>query len=110
MVIGSKAQFHSLNLDQFSVKLDSNKIEFVNIAKYLGLLKKNDLSWDDLILHCNMMNCCVTKQLLNAIHMSNPNQIMDSLARAVRLREIFADCKKFKISLPRIFLRNLRLY
>ena len=35
MVIGSKAQLQSLNLDQFSINLDSNKIEFVNKAKYL---------------------------------------------------------------------------
>ena len=47
MVIGSKAQLQSLNLDQFSVNLDSNKIEFVNKAKYLGLLVKDDLSCDD---------------------------------------------------------------
>ena len=30
MVIGSKVQLQSLNLDQFSTNLDSNKIEFVN--------------------------------------------------------------------------------
>ena len=54
MVIGSKAQLQSLNLDQFSVNLDSNKIEFVNKAKYLGLLVKDDLSWDDQILQLYM--------------------------------------------------------
>ena len=37
MVISSKAKLQSLNLDQFSIKLDGNKIEFVNKAKYLGL-------------------------------------------------------------------------
>ena len=57
MVIGSKAQLQSLNLDQFSINLDSNKIEFANKAKYLGLLMKDDLSWDDHILQlCKTMN------------------------------------------------------
>ena len=57
MVIGSKAQLQSLNLDQFSVNLDSNKIEFVNKAKYLRLLVKDDLSWDDHILQlCKTTN------------------------------------------------------
>ena len=50
MVIGSKAQLQSLNLDQFSINLDSNQIELVNKAKYLGLLVKDDQSWDDHIL------------------------------------------------------------
>ena len=49
----------ALNLDQFSINLDSNKIEFVNKAKYLGLLVKDDLSWDDHILQlCKTMNYC----------------------------------------------------
>ena len=57
MAIGSKAQLQSLNLDQFPINLDSNKIEFVNKAKYLGLLVKDDLSWDDRILQlCKTMN------------------------------------------------------
>ena len=50
MVIGCKAQLQSLNLDRFSINLHSNNIEFVNKAKYLGLLVKDDLSWDDHIL------------------------------------------------------------
>ena len=41
--MGAKAQLQSLNLDQLSINLDSNKIEFVNKAKYLGLLVKDDL-------------------------------------------------------------------
>ena len=57
MVIGSKMQFQSLNLDQFSIILESNKIELVNKAKYLGLLVKDDLSWDEHILQlCKNMN------------------------------------------------------
>ena len=56
MAIGSKAQLQSLNLDQFPINLDSNKIEFVNKAKYLGLLVKDDLSWDDRIFQlCKTM-------------------------------------------------------
>ena len=50
MVIGSKAELQSLNLDQLSINLDINKIEFVNKAKYLGLLVKDVLSLDDHIL------------------------------------------------------------
>ena len=57
MAIDSKAQLQSLNLDQFPISLDSNKIEFANQAKYLGLLVKDDLSWDDHILQtCKTMN------------------------------------------------------
>ena len=57
IVIGSKAQLQSLNLDQFSINLDSNQIELVNKAKYLGLLVKDDLGWDDHILQlCKSMN------------------------------------------------------
>ena len=57
MVIGSKMQLQSLNLDQFSINLESNKIELVNRAKYLGLLVKDDLSWDEHILQlCKNMN------------------------------------------------------
>ena len=57
MVIGSKAQLQSPNLDQFSINLESNQIELVNKAKYLGLLVKGDLSWDDHILQlCMSMN------------------------------------------------------
>ena len=57
MVIGSKAQLQSLNLDQFSINLESSKMEIVNKAKYLGLLVKDDLSWDDHVLQlCKNMN------------------------------------------------------
>ena len=42
MVIGSKAQLRSVNLDQFWMDLDSNNIEFVNKLKYIDLLIKDD--------------------------------------------------------------------
>ena len=88
MVIGSKAKLQSLNLDQFSVNLDSNKIEFVNKAKYLGLLVKDDLSWDDHILQlCKTMNYYVhvlcrlnkifPKQLLLKIYKSYVQSKLD---------------------------------
>ena len=57
MIFGSKMQLQSLNLDQFSINLESNKIELVNRAKYLGLLVKDYLSWDKHILQlCKHMN------------------------------------------------------
>ena len=37
MIRGSKMQLQSLNLDQISTNLGSNRIELVNEAKYLGL-------------------------------------------------------------------------
>ena len=50
VMIGSKMQLQSLNLDQFSINLESNKIELVNRARYLGLLVTDNLSWDEHIL------------------------------------------------------------
>ena len=77
-----------LNLVQFSINLDSNKIEFVNKAKYLGLLAKDDLSWDDHILQlCKTMNYYVhvlrrlnkifSKQLLLKINKSYVQSKLD---------------------------------
>ena len=75
MVIGSKAQLQSLNLDQFSVNLDSNKTEFVNKAKYLGLLVKDDLNWDDHILQlCKTMNYYV--HVLRRLNKIFPKQLL----------------------------------
>ena len=75
MVIGSKAQLQSLNLDQFSINLDSNKIEFVNKAKNLGLLVKDDLSWDDHILQlCKTMNYYI--HVLRRLNKIFPKQLL----------------------------------
>ena len=53
MIIGSKFQLQSL----FSISLDSDKLELVERAKYLGLYVKNDLSWDEYISKtCQNMN------------------------------------------------------
>ena len=51
MVIGSKCQLKSLELDNFFISLNKDKLGLVEKAKYLGLYVKNDLSWDDRILH-----------------------------------------------------------
>ena len=75
MVIGSKAQLQSQNLDQFSVNLDSDKIEFVNKAKYLGLFVKDDLSWDDHSLQlCKTMNYYV--HVLRRLNKIFPKQLL----------------------------------
>ena len=50
MVIGSKFQLRSLNLDDFAISVNADKLQLVEQAKYLGLWVRNDLSWDDHIL------------------------------------------------------------
>ena len=73
MIIGSKMQLQSSNIDQFSINLESNKIELVNRAKYLGLLVKDDLSWDEHILQlCKVMNYYLhVLRRLNKIFLGN---------------------------------------
>ena len=75
MIIGRKMQLQSLNLDQFSINLESNNIELVNKAKYHGLLVKDDLSWDEHILQlCKNMN-----YYLHVLHRLNkifPKQLL----------------------------------
>ena len=56
MVIGSKWQLKSLNLDDFTISVYSNKLFLARQASYLGLWVRNDLSWDDHILElCRKM-------------------------------------------------------
>ena len=50
MIIGSKFQLRSLNLDDFATSVNADKLQLVEQAKYLGLWVRNDLSWDDHIL------------------------------------------------------------
>ena len=70
-----KPNLQSLNLDQFSINLNSNKIEFVNKAKYLGLLVKDDLSWDDHILQlCKTINYYV--HVLRRLNKVFPRQLL----------------------------------
>ena len=40
MIIGSKFQLQALQLDNFAVSLDSDELELVERAKYLGLYVK----------------------------------------------------------------------
>ena len=54
MVIGSKAQLQSLNLDLFSINLDSNQTELVNNAKYLGLLVR--MAWVGMTIFCSYVS------------------------------------------------------
>ena len=55
-VIGCKWQLKSLNLDDFTISVDSDKLFLARQAKYLGLWARNDLSWDDHILElCRKM-------------------------------------------------------
>ena len=51
-VIGSKWQLKSLNLDDFAISVDFDKLFLGRQARYLGLWVRNDLSWDDHILEC----------------------------------------------------------
>ena len=56
MIIGSKFQLRSLNLDDFAISVNADKLQLVEQAKYLGLWVQNDLSWDDHILElCRKM-------------------------------------------------------
>ena len=56
MVIGSKWQLKSLNVDDFTISVDSDKLLLAKQAKYLGVCVRNDLSWDDHILElCRKM-------------------------------------------------------
>ena len=56
MVIGSKWQLKSLNLNDFTISVYSDKLFLPIQARYLGLWVRNDLSWDDHILElCRKM-------------------------------------------------------
>ena len=50
IIVSNKFQLQSFQLDNFSMSLDSDKLELVERAKYLGLYVKIDLSWDEHIL------------------------------------------------------------
>ena len=56
MIIGCKFQLRSLNLDNFAISVNADKLQLVEKAKYLGLWVRNDLNWDDHILElCRKM-------------------------------------------------------
>ena len=46
MLIGSKAQLKSLNVDDFILSFDDTPLGLVENARYLGMFKNCDLSWD----------------------------------------------------------------
>ena len=46
MLVGSKAQLKSLNVDDFIFKYESTPLELVENAKYLGMSINSDISWD----------------------------------------------------------------
>ena len=47
MVIGSKWQLKSLNLDDFTISVDFDNIFLARQAKHLCLWVRNDISWDE---------------------------------------------------------------
>ena len=47
MLIGRKWQLKSLNVDDFTISIASDKLFLARQARYLGLWVRNDLSWDD---------------------------------------------------------------
>ena len=61
MLIGSKAQLKSLNVDDFILGYDDTPLELVENAKYLGMFINCDISWDFLIRRlCQSMYCHVS--------------------------------------------------
>ena len=46
MLVGSKAQLKSLNVDDFILKYEGTPLELVENAKYLSMSINSDISWD----------------------------------------------------------------
>ena len=46
MLVGSKAQLKSLNVDEFVLNYKGMPLELVQNAKYLGMTINSDISWD----------------------------------------------------------------
>ena len=46
MLVGSKAQLKTLNVDDFILKSEGTPLELVENAKYLGMFINSDISWD----------------------------------------------------------------
>ena len=46
MLVGSKAQLKSLNVDEFILNYEGMPLELVENAKYLGMTINSDISWD----------------------------------------------------------------
>ena len=60
LVIGSKPQLLSLNLDYFAISLDAYKLSLPEQVRYLELWVQNDLSLDNRILSLCKKNYCST--------------------------------------------------
>ena len=56
MLIGTRCQLRSLNIDDFTIYYDNSPLELVSNAKYLGLYISSDLTWDVHIIRlCKML-------------------------------------------------------
>ena len=61
MLIGSKAQLTSLNVDNFILNYDDTPLELVENAKYLGMFINCDISWDFHVRHlCQTTYCHIS--------------------------------------------------
>ena len=87
MIIGSKFQLRSLNLDDFTISVNADKLQLVEQAQYLGLWVRNDLSWDDHILElCRKMYYYV--HMFRRLRKILPSQLLLNICKA---------CVHFKI-------------
>ena len=50
MLVGSKAQLKSLNVDEFLLNHEAMPLELVENAKYLGMTINSDILWDLIII------------------------------------------------------------
>ena len=51
MLIGTKSQLRTLNLDDFLLNYNSTPMEVVSNARYLGLFISSDITWDNHVSH-----------------------------------------------------------
>lgn len=81
MVIGTRSQMKSLNVDEFIIKYDSSPLELVSNAKYLGLYVNADLAWDMHIMQlCKQMRFYVS--MLRRLRKVFNKEIMLKIYRA----------------------------
>ena len=75
VIIGCKLQLQFLQLDNFSIPLDSDKLELVERAKYSGLYVKHYSSWDGHILKtCQNMNYFI--HVLRRLRRISPRRLL----------------------------------
>ena len=71
MLVGSKAQLKSLNVDEFVLNYKVMPLEFVQNTKYLGMTINSDISWDFRVqrLYQNMYyNLSLLRRLRRTFH------------------------------------------